>query len=536
MIAALSKVAPSALLRPAAAARSRLAEHALIDTRRLDGQGHSTGNAFNVELISPTIDIKNGAQILAQAVNFNSSTYTSGNVALIATMVDHQGQAPSSATTSITIAGTITGGAISATANSDASTVFLNSALGMAQFGASAVFGALTGLNGGYVKSEASAKVTVEGTANINATGAVTLASIGSEVAQDPVITFSLGTLQNAVAAGVVVGVVNADIATHVQSGRDDFCRQSLRGRRQQCRSCRHFACFHVHDGRGRVAGLFNRHVEHQGARRSRRRSSIKPATSPSRRRARTVFRHRRRHLPPARVRRPSASPSATSTATRSRISARTWRGRRRRRGHGLFRLQHQENAVIGLEHGWQPIPAAGYFAGHAVRRSWQPVWPYGLLEQTQLFSVTEDQGTTAAFRAGLTLALNMPTLTSSASIAAVAPNSSGAIVVSGSAPTILRPAMSGSSAPSRIRASVETHRPRSSPMHKARRPIRRHRRASRCRSPSPRSKSRRTPISAQASTLSAAHIGVSAATRCRSQIPGSTLPASRMSRRRFPI
>ena len=62
-----------------------LAAHAVIDARRLDGSGNSTGNANNVELDAKTINITNGAQILAQAINTGGTTYTSGNVTLAAT-------------------------------------------------------------------------------------------------------------------------------------------------------------------------------------------------------------------------------------------------------------------------------------------------------------------------------------------------------------------------------------------------------------------------------------------------------------------
>ncbi|MES1149069.1 MAG: leukotoxin LktA family filamentous adhesin, partial [Bradyrhizobium guangdongense] len=65
-----------------------MAAHAVIDARRLDGSGHSTGSANSVTIDAPNIDIKNGAQILAQAVNFGGTTYADGNVTLTAAASD----------------------------------------------------------------------------------------------------------------------------------------------------------------------------------------------------------------------------------------------------------------------------------------------------------------------------------------------------------------------------------------------------------------------------------------------------------------
>ena len=198
----------------------------IIDTRKYDG-AHvvgtlaasniaSTGNSGSITLNAPSITVGFGGGLYADV---GGTTYKAGDVSLIASVTDTQAQLPSSATTGITIDGAITGAVISASASSVASTTFLNSALGITQFGAGDVFGIITGLNGGYVKSEAEAKVTVGSTGNIKATGAVTLASSGSESASDPVVAASLGAVQNGVAAGVVVGIVNANVATEIQSG-----------------------------------------------------------------------------------------------------------------------------------------------------------------------------------------------------------------------------------------------------------------------------------------------------------------------------
>ncbi|MCP3390837.1 leukotoxin LktA family filamentous adhesin [Bradyrhizobium sp. CCGB12] len=58
-----------------------LAAHAVIDTRHLDANGHSTGDANNVLIHAQTINIQNGAQILTQAVN-SGTNYSDGNVTI----------------------------------------------------------------------------------------------------------------------------------------------------------------------------------------------------------------------------------------------------------------------------------------------------------------------------------------------------------------------------------------------------------------------------------------------------------------------
>ncbi|MFA6267469.1 MAG: leukotoxin LktA family filamentous adhesin, partial [Pseudolabrys sp.] len=195
-----------------------LAEHALIDTRRLDVNGHSTGNAYNVTLESPSIEIKNGAQILTQTVNSGTS-YTNGNVQLIASLSDSQLVGGASASAEITIAGTITAGAITATATATATASYSSSAQNMAQLAAGVVIGMISGIGGGYVKAESSAKVTVESTARLTASGAIILSSVGEQTASTPAIVVALAPAQSIVGAAVVVGILNADIATQVKSG-----------------------------------------------------------------------------------------------------------------------------------------------------------------------------------------------------------------------------------------------------------------------------------------------------------------------------
>ncbi|WP_375309886.1 leukotoxin LktA family filamentous adhesin [Bradyrhizobium sp. A5] len=197
-----------------------LAAHAVIDARRLDGSGHSTGNANNVIIDAPNIAIMNGAQILAQSVNFGGTTYTSGNVTLRATASDTKLSGQATAATSITVDGTITGGDISIGATSTATSSFLEgSAASTFALVGETLAASLLGLNGGYVAASATANININGHANISGGGSVTIAAHGSETASDPALVASLLGSLTPIAASVVVGKIDGNVSTSVASG-----------------------------------------------------------------------------------------------------------------------------------------------------------------------------------------------------------------------------------------------------------------------------------------------------------------------------
>lgn len=195
-----------------------LAAHAMIDARRLDSSGHSTGNANNVIIDAPNIAIMNGAQILAQSVNFGGTTYTSGNVTLRATASDTKLSGQATAATSITVDGTITGRDISIGATSTASSSFTSSVPGLFTLVGTTLAASMLGINGGYVAASASATVNINGNANINGTGSVSIASHGSETAQDPSIASTL-IGGSPIGAAAVVGKIDGNVSTNVASG-----------------------------------------------------------------------------------------------------------------------------------------------------------------------------------------------------------------------------------------------------------------------------------------------------------------------------
>ncbi|MBR1196473.1 leukotoxin LktA family filamentous adhesin [Bradyrhizobium sp. AUGA SZCCT0158] len=191
---------------------------AVIDSRSLNASQNSQANSRNVTLSAPTITMAQGSKILAQAVNFGGSTFTSGAVTLNATASDNRSSGHASATTGITIDGQITGGAINISATSEAVSSFSSNIVSDFAVLGQAIPGLILGLNGGYVAASATANVAINSHANITGTGNVTISANGKEVAEDPVIASTLLGL-SPVGAGVVVGTLSGNVSTNVASG-----------------------------------------------------------------------------------------------------------------------------------------------------------------------------------------------------------------------------------------------------------------------------------------------------------------------------
>ncbi|WP_441235065.1 leukotoxin LktA family filamentous adhesin [Bradyrhizobium sp. 930_D9_N1_4] len=195
-----------------------LAAHAVVDTRHLDGNGFSTGNANHIQIQARTIDIQNGAQILAQAVNSASTHYTSGNVTLAATASDSKLSGQATATSGITVDGRITGGDITIASVSTATSSFTSSVPGLFTLVGTTLAASMLGINGGYVAASATATVNINGNANINGTGNVSIAAHASETAQDPAIASTL-LGGSPIGASAVVGKIDGNVTTNVASG-----------------------------------------------------------------------------------------------------------------------------------------------------------------------------------------------------------------------------------------------------------------------------------------------------------------------------
>ncbi|WP_168192777.1 leukotoxin LktA family filamentous adhesin [Undibacter mobilis] len=423
----------------------------LIDTRSYSGASatnfladlgrFSTGNSGSVLLSGTNITLGATGKIFADVNNTTgqgATNYTGGAVTLAASVRDHQGTAESNANSQILIAGKIGGSSITATANADASTSYTNSVLAMAQFGAGVTFGLLTGFNGAYVKSQATAKVIVEGTATLKATGAVTLASLGSVVAENPAITFSLTALQNAVAAGVVVGVVNADVETHVKSGAT-ISSGDLRVLAGTSAELSVAALVFTETSAADVVVAYSTGTMNTKALIDSGANIQKVGNVSVVAQSQNSFSTTATALSGGTG---SAAVAVAISDVTSNTVANMGAGIAQNAGAGSVTVyagsDTTKNSVSAASTVGTPYLLRNIITKVAGAQGFTQLFGAGgLLEGTRLFSVTQSQGTTAAFRAGLTLALNMPTLTSSASIANVAPDNDGDMVASGAAPNI---------------------------------------------------------------------------------------------------
>ncbi len=218
-----------------------------IDTRRIDGNGVSTGNSGNVSLSAPTITIQNGGFIRAGVSA--GSTFTAGDVELRAEQWDTNdhwgtpGQTDKFVST-ITVNGQITGRTITLSAlaqyevgslhagttstiniggNLTGTTInVLSKAIARSnhndvdvEFGIlDGVISALNplGLDAAWISADAKAHLNVTGTANITG-GSVKLESLAIGEAVDASVGFS-ATKHLSVA--VIVGMVKADAKTEI--------------------------------------------------------------------------------------------------------------------------------------------------------------------------------------------------------------------------------------------------------------------------------------------------------------------------------
>ena len=196
-----------------------LAATGVIATNLLDGSGHSTGNAQSITLTAPSITLAAGSQVLANAVNTtgpSATTFTNGDVTLTATSSMNLPVGPASASTGITIAGTIKGGNIDTELSATAISSYTDSSVGFEALAAQTLLASLLGINGGYVGGTSSSTLDVSSGAIISGSGSVTLAAAGSERAEDPAFVVAL---TSPFAAAVVVGEISGSVTTQIDSG-----------------------------------------------------------------------------------------------------------------------------------------------------------------------------------------------------------------------------------------------------------------------------------------------------------------------------
>ena len=412
-----------------------------VTTTLADAAKFSTGNSGSVTLESQKITISAGGKILADvnnATGAGATSYAGGDITLTAVHTDHQAQLASNADAEISIAGALAGRNITATAKADASTNFMNSALGMAQFGAGFLLGALAGINGGYVKSEATAKVTLEDGADIRATGALTLATQGWVEAKDPAITFSLSALQNAVAAGAVVGIANAYVQTRVKSGAKisagdlvvlaenhtnlDISSLVVSGQTAADASLA-YSTGTVNTRALIDPGAIINKVANVTVAAQNQNSFSTSATALSAGTGRAAFAVAISDVTNNAVANLGADIAQSAGAGAITVYS----------GNNTTKNSVSSSSTVGSPFLVQGIDVVTQTGGLGTLFA-----AGGVLDSTKFFDVMQSQGTTAASRFGMTLALNMPTLTSSASIAQIAPNAQDQMAVAGTLPTIV--------------------------------------------------------------------------------------------------
>jgi hypothetical protein len=163
-----------------------------------------------ITIEAPTVALKSGSSLDTRN---GTSGVAAGDVTLTASAQEKLGYGQASATTSLSLEGSIQAVNLNATATSHARSVYtedLGDWIGMT------TLGAVSGISGYAVMADADAKITVGSTANVQATGNVTLGSVARATAEDPAITLNGNSL---VGAAVVYGSTSADSTTQVKSG-----------------------------------------------------------------------------------------------------------------------------------------------------------------------------------------------------------------------------------------------------------------------------------------------------------------------------
>jgi hypothetical protein len=245
-----------------------IAAGGVIDTRQFAGvdtggvlslANASTGNSGSVTLTAPQITI--AGKILTNVINAGGSSWSAGDVALNATATQTVANSSHTADAKITVSGEINAGianangaaragdiSLLATATSTnfsgevianaeisisggrltgrdvnvvtrsiATSSFLEGAPGTMALIGETLAGSFLGINGGYVAGTTSAKVTVDGSAQINATRDVTLTSHATETAANPAMSL-FGLAGSPLGASAVVGAITATVQTKIDS------------------------------------------------------------------------------------------------------------------------------------------------------------------------------------------------------------------------------------------------------------------------------------------------------------------------------
>jgi hypothetical protein len=193
----------------------------IIDTRNfnrtanggeLSAANPSLGNSGSITLEARQITV--AGQLLA-GVSAGSG-YTAGDVTLTASATDRRNSGKATATATIDVSGTITGRDIKLLADATGVSSFLNPGPGIALFAGLTNLSILTGLNGGYVASDITARVSVKNGASITATRDIVISATGSQEATLPSISV---TALSPAAMAVTYAELKARVTAEVESG-----------------------------------------------------------------------------------------------------------------------------------------------------------------------------------------------------------------------------------------------------------------------------------------------------------------------------
>ncbi|MEO1205464.1 MAG: leukotoxin LktA family filamentous adhesin [Pseudomonadota bacterium] len=188
-----------------------------IDTRVLDMAGASTADSGNITITAPIIDIQTGAQLLAGVNNVDGTTFSAGDIALIALATDTQNSGDARGATAITVAGLLDGNDIMLSSIAVAASTYDVDDPGLSlQERLITKVASFAGINGAFVDAQASAVAQVVNGASITSTGQVTLMATSAQTAATPVIE---STSTKALAVAVVQGSVTGGATSVIRDG-----------------------------------------------------------------------------------------------------------------------------------------------------------------------------------------------------------------------------------------------------------------------------------------------------------------------------
>lgn len=187
------------------------ADHSItIDATGVVDTRVAGGKSGDISITAPNITVL--GKLLADGSLSGSSA---GDITLTASQINSDFSGKVTAATSILINGTLTGRNITATATASATSSFNIGTVAWTEIAAANAANP-TGLTGGWVAADTSAKVIADSHANITASGNVSLISQATSVANDPAVDITMGS---PVGAAVVVGQITGNSVAQIKSG-----------------------------------------------------------------------------------------------------------------------------------------------------------------------------------------------------------------------------------------------------------------------------------------------------------------------------